>query len=198
MYICTRSQIKMRVFQVERGRNWGLHLANKHKCWRRDKLGGQAKELSGGAGQATGAWGFCYRSLSVQKDQRPGLNETLVPFWGEKGFEMGKFWGVECWNISAEFLLRVPHLGLPWWGGWRGQSVLPGKDPILADWRGLQPFLKICPQKSSPIKLWYSWYLAVFGINMWLTRSESAKTFCHQSFEEICFPKSVKRNLFKV
>ena len=55
MYICTQREIKWRVFEVERGQNFGLHLVNKHKWQRRDRLGGQAKELSGGAGQATGA-----------------------------------------------------------------------------------------------------------------------------------------------
>ena len=98
MYICTRSQIKLRVFQVKSGQNWGLHLANKHKCWRRDKLGGQAKELSGGAGQATGAWGFCYRSLSVKKTKGRAWTRPWYLFEAKRALKWGSF---EVWSVGT-------------------------------------------------------------------------------------------------
>ena len=98
MYICTQSQIKLGVFQVERGRILGLHLGNKHKWQRRDRLGGQAKELSGGAGQATGAWGFCYRSLSVEKTKGRAWTRPWYLFEAKRALEWGSF---EVWSVGT-------------------------------------------------------------------------------------------------
>ena len=165
MYICTRSKIKLGVFQVERGRILGLHLGNKHKWQRRDRLGGQAKELSGGAGQAIGAWGFCYRSVSVKKTKGRAWTRPWHPFEAKRAVKWGSF---EVWSVGTfqQSFYCVSHISACLGEVGEGAKVFClEKRSDLKTLARTATFLKISCQKISPLP-WYSSYVGVFEIKL--------------------------------
>ena len=164
MYICTQSQIKLGVFQVERGRILGLHLGNKHKWQRRDRLGGQAKELSGGAGQAIGAWGFCYRSVSVKKTEGRAWTLPWHLFEAKRAVKWGSF---EVWSVGTfqQSFYCVSHISACLGEVGEGAKVfcLEKRSDLKALAR-TATFWKISRQNISPLP-WYSSYVGVSKLN---------------------------------
>ena len=140
MYICTQGKINLQVFRVGSGRNMRLNLGNKHKFWRRDRLGGRAKELSGGAGQATGAWGFCYRSVSVKKTKGRAWTRPWYLFEAERAAKWGSF---EVWSVGTfqQSFYCVSHISA--WVGEVGEGAKAfclEKDRLLRSSQELEPF----------------------------------------------------------
>ena len=140
MYICTQGKINLQVFRVGSGRNMRLNLGNKHKFWRRDRLGGRAKELSGGPGQAIGAWSSCKRLVSVKKTKGQALRKPGYPFAAENRPKSESF---ELWSVGTfqQSFYCVSHISA--WVGEVGEGAKAfclEKDRLLRTSQGLEPF----------------------------------------------------------